>query len=217
MSVMGGFIVGFDAEKGSIADAMVNVIEEAAIPVAMIGLLFALPETALTRRLEREGRMHALPSQEALSGADNIDHCTEGLNFDTLRPRADVLRDYRDVVARCYDLTAYHGRIRRLVDLMEFQNDVIDAMRSGVVKNILFFLRLSWKLGIGAKAGKRLYWGTLAHAVKKDTRTLDSVMLCLGFLVHIGPFSKTVVDTIDAKIAALNEAETDIPSAIAAV
>jgi hypothetical protein len=145
-----------------------------------------------------------------------VDHCTEGLNFETLRPRTEVLQDYRDVVARCYDLAAYHRRIRRMIDLMEFQNDVIDAMRSGFVKNVLFFLRLSWKLGVGAGQGKRLYWGTLAHAVSKDARTLDSVMLCLGFLVHLGPFSRTVVKSIDAKIAGLKKAEAEMPLAVAA-
>ena len=61
MFVTAGFIVGFDSEKGSIADAMIELIEEAAIPVAMVGLLYALPNTQLTRRLAREGRIHALP------------------------------------------------------------------------------------------------------------------------------------------------------------
>ena len=49
MFVTAGFIVGFDSEKAAMAEAMVELIEEAAIPVAMVGLLYAL----LTRdRLE---------------------------------------------------------------------------------------------------------------------------------------------------------------------
>ena len=61
MLVTAGFIVGFDNEKVSMADAMIDFIEEAAIPVGMVGLLYALPNTQLTRRLEREGRLHAGP------------------------------------------------------------------------------------------------------------------------------------------------------------
>ena len=61
MFVTAGFIVGFDSEKGSIADAMVELIEDAAIPIAMVGLLYALPNTQLTRRLARDGRLYALP------------------------------------------------------------------------------------------------------------------------------------------------------------
>jgi radical SAM superfamily enzyme YgiQ (UPF0313 family) len=56
--VTAGFIIGFDSEKTSMADAMVEFIREAAIPVAMVGLLSAFPNTQLTRRLEKEGRLH---------------------------------------------------------------------------------------------------------------------------------------------------------------
>ncbi len=57
--VTASFIVGFDSEQGSVADALIELIEEAAIPICMVGLLFALPNTQLTRRLASEGRLHA--------------------------------------------------------------------------------------------------------------------------------------------------------------
>ena len=69
-----GFIVGFDSEKQSVADAMVELIEEAAIPVCMVGLLYALPNTQLTRRLEKEGRLHPHPEREDLKSADQCTH-----------------------------------------------------------------------------------------------------------------------------------------------
>ena len=100
MFVTAGFIVGFDSEKGSIADAMVELIEEAAIPVAMVGLLYALPNTQLTRRLTQEGRLHPLPE---IIPAGYGDQCMLGLNFDTLRPRRDILAT---TSACCGDLRA---------------------------------------------------------------------------------------------------------------
>ena len=45
MFVTAGFIVGFDSEKGSVAGPMIELIEGAAIPIAMVGLLYALPNT----------------------------------------------------------------------------------------------------------------------------------------------------------------------------
>jgi radical SAM superfamily enzyme YgiQ (UPF0313 family) len=42
--VMAGFILGFDTEKGAVADAMIGCIEETAIPACMVGLLYALPQ-----------------------------------------------------------------------------------------------------------------------------------------------------------------------------
>jgi hypothetical protein len=57
MFVNAGFIVGFDSEKGAVADAMTECIEATSIPFCMVGLLYALPNTQLTRRLAREGRL----------------------------------------------------------------------------------------------------------------------------------------------------------------
>src|SRR5215813_9069682 len=89
--VIGGFIVGFDSEKGSVADAMVDCIEATDIPVCMVGLLTALPNTQLSRRLAKEGRLLPLAK-------DAGDQCTAGLNFVTLRNRRDVLADFRAVL-----------------------------------------------------------------------------------------------------------------------
>src|SRR4051794_29569949 len=95
MFVFAGFIVGFDAEKGSVAGPMIELIENCAIPIAMVGLLYGLSNTQLGRRLKKEGRLHpGSDMQETGSG----DQCTAGLNFDTLRPRAEILSDYRNIL-----------------------------------------------------------------------------------------------------------------------
>ena len=57
MFVTAGFIVGFDGEKDGAGRATTAFIEDAAIPVCMVGLLYALPNTQLTRRLAKEGRL----------------------------------------------------------------------------------------------------------------------------------------------------------------
>ena len=116
MFVTAGFIVGFDSEKGSIADGMIELIEEAAIPVCMVGLLYALPNTQLTRRLEKEGRLHPAPDPRlGVAG----DQCTEGLNFDTLRPRTEILADYKRILEKVYDPAAYAGRMVRLNSMLK--------------------------------------------------------------------------------------------------
>ena len=57
MEVMAGFIVGFDNDPEEIFDKQVEFIQESAIPLAMVGLLMALPGTQLYRRLLKEGRI----------------------------------------------------------------------------------------------------------------------------------------------------------------
>ena len=114
--VHAGFIVGFDSETQSVADAMVELIEEAAIPVCMVGLLYALPNTQLTRRLEKEGRLHPHFEREDVKSADQ---CTMGLNFETLRPRQEILADYVHILERIYDPAAFAGRLQRLAKLLD--------------------------------------------------------------------------------------------------
>ena len=70
MFVNAGFILGFDSEKGSVADAIVELIQDTAIPLSIVGLLFALPGTQLTRRLEKEGRLHA--NHDVFSPGDQL-------------------------------------------------------------------------------------------------------------------------------------------------
>lgn len=200
MMVLAGFIVGFDEEKGQVGDAIVELIEECAIPIAMVGLLYALPETQLTRRLEAEGRLRATKAFETVDTSVSADQCTLGLNFETLRPRVDILTDFRTVVSRTYDERAYHMRVRRMADLMAFPDARIDVFRSGFVKNAKSFLRLCWHSGVRAPSGKRLFWGTLLHALRRDVSTIETVLMSLAAYTHTGPFSQSVLAAIDKKI-----------------
>src|SRR5260370_29617071 len=108
LMVLAGFIVGFDTEESGAAEGMINCIEATSIPVCMIGLLTALPGTQLTRRLEKEGRL--LPFQNV----DGGDQCTSGLNFVPLRPRRDILEDYKAVLMAVHQPEAYFQRVRIL-------------------------------------------------------------------------------------------------------
>jgi radical SAM superfamily enzyme YgiQ (UPF0313 family) len=57
MEVMAGFIVGFDNDPEDIFDRQAQFIQKSAIPLAMEGILQALPGTQLYRQLQKEGRL----------------------------------------------------------------------------------------------------------------------------------------------------------------
>jgi len=100
-------VAALKGEKGSIAQPMIDLIEEANIPIAMVGLLYALPNTQLTRRLAREGRLYV---DHDAAPAGKGDQCTAGVNYETKRPRLDILRDYRKILEKTYDPDAFCGR-----------------------------------------------------------------------------------------------------------
>lgn len=106
LEVSGGFIVGFDGDRQDIFDRQAAFIRAAAIPMAMVGVLTALPGTDLYRRLEREGRI-----QEACAG--NNTHTFQA-NFRTGMPAEHLARGYRRLIDTVYDrrLRNYFRRCR---------------------------------------------------------------------------------------------------------
>lgn len=106
LEVMAGFIVGFDNDPEDIFDKQVEFIQQSAIPMAMVGLLQALPGTQLYRRLLDEGRI-----LDASQG--NNTECK--LNF---VPRMDPTRlvdGYRSILKRIYEPDAYYHRVCRFL------------------------------------------------------------------------------------------------------
>ena len=59
LEVMGGFIVGFDSDPTDIFARQFEFIQRTGVVTAMVGVLTALPQTALYRRLAGEGRILA--------------------------------------------------------------------------------------------------------------------------------------------------------------
>jgi hypothetical protein len=204
MFVTAGFIVGFDNEKGSIADAMVELIEDAAIPVAMVGLLYALPNTQLTRRLTQEGRLHPIPD-----AVPKEDQCTHGLNFDTKRPRSEVLRDYRDILEKVYDPAAYAGRLNRLVGMLNNASRA-QQMKGSHSRRNSGNMETVQRLVANLPEPRRLFWETFTNCVATNPKSVRYIVLLLAFYMHLGPFSRYVMDRIDQMIAELDETELPV-------
>jgi radical SAM superfamily enzyme YgiQ (UPF0313 family) len=195
MFVTAGFIVGFDSEKGSVAEGMIELIEQAAIPVCMVGLLYALPNTQLTRRLEKEGRLH--PAAPPLS-ADPADQCTQGLNFDTLRPREEILRDYKRVLETVFEPSAYAGRVERLSKLLDNSRRkdrfiANDAAGTDIVHRIVGSL----------PEPREIFWPVFKGYVSRNPESARWLVALTALYLHLGPFSRRVIKEIDRKIAAL--------------
>jgi len=194
--VTGGFIVGFDSEKGSIADGMIELIEEAAIPVCMVGLLYALPNTQLTRRLEKEGRLHPTPDSYLPGTADQ---CTQGLNFDTMRSRQQILLDYKRILEKVYDPAAFAGRLERLTSLLNNSNRkrqtrANDSRRgfsgSDMVHRIISNL----------PEPREIFWPAFKKCVSSNPQSARWIVALTALYLHLGPFSRYVVGLIKQKI-----------------
>lgn len=102
IEVAGGFIVGFDNDPPDIFERQIRFIQEAGIPLAMVGLLTALPNTQLYRRLKDEGRLLA-------ESSGNNTHDLE-LNFKPKMDMRTILDGYKEIIGHIYSPKAYFER-----------------------------------------------------------------------------------------------------------
>jgi hypothetical protein len=98
IEVMSGFILRFDTDREDLFDRLVDFIQKSAIPIAMVGLVQAMPRTQLFRRLSREG--HILHTE----GGNNT---SRELNFLPRMNAAWLVEGYRSVLRRIYSRDAY--------------------------------------------------------------------------------------------------------------
>jgi len=196
--VFAGFIVGFDSENASTADAMIACIEDTAIPVCTVGLLYALPATQLGRRLLREGRLFS--GYDGPSPQDEGDQCTAGLNFETKRSRRDVLADYRAVLEAVYDPTAYFGRARRVGRMLRRGRRRFKAPLRYVLRDMRGFGRLVWRLPAAGPGTARQFWKMALDCAIHNPRALPFLFMLSALYLHHGPFSRQVIGQIDRQI-----------------
>ena len=194
-----GFIIGFDSETGSAADAMVDLIEEAAIPVCMVGLLYALPNTQLARRLEKEGRLFPHPERKDLKTADQ---CTMGLNFKTLRPRREVLADYAHILERIYDPAAYAGRLQRLAKMLD-NSGRSQQTRAAHSRRSRGSLEMLHRIMTNLPEPREVFRSTLSQCMPDNPDSVRWVVALMALYLHVGPFSRVVIARIDNIIATL--------------
>lgn len=217
LSVSGGFIIGFDNEREAVAEGMIQVIEESAIPIAMVGLLYALPNTQLTRRLEREGRLH--PGHDAFDAdaLPTLDQCAGGLNFDTLRPRIQVLEDYKAVIEQIFTPAGFFGRIRQMGSRMQIRESRIRLAWRGMPLTLGMLALLGFRLRRESLETQREFWRTILWTLRRNPLALNAVLLNAALYTHLGPFSREVLVGITGQIAELRAGEWQRRSAGAAL
>lgn len=197
MFVNAGFILGFDSETLSVADAMVELIEDAAIPLCIVGLLYALPGTQLTRRLEKEGRLH--PNHDVFSAGDQ---CTHGLNFEPARPLRDILLDYKNVLERVFDPIAYAKRLERLASLLD-RSGRPQGVPEGDLGSKFSSLERVHRI-LGQLPTREPFWKVLTQVVRNNPAVANHIVMLMAVYLHLGPYSRYIISAIERRLAVLD-------------
>ena len=196
-----GFIIGFDTEKASVAKDMIETIEATNIPLGIIGLLTSLPNTQLQRRLEREDR---IIEGWAQSPEGSGDQCTAGLNFKTLRPRRDVLTDYKAVLESVYSPEAFFGRLQRMTAQLARPRLKVRLEARHWARNLRIFGRLCAEITFRRPGMALAFWRYIARTLLTNPRAIEFVTMNIVMYLHVGRFTRFVIADMERRIAEID-------------
>lgn len=182
LEVMAGFIVGFDNDPDDIFDRQMKFIRESGIPLAMVGLLTALPDTQLWRRLEKEGRLLAM------STGNNTD-CT--VNF---IPRMDARRlveGYKHILRNIYSPAEYY---RRALDcLSRFKQDRLEPRSAALDEDLRAFLKIVFTLGV-RDSSRLQFWKYFYQLLRHHARDFPHGMTLAAMGYHFRQVTEKYCD-----------------------
>ena len=191
MYVNTGYILGFDTERPGAAQGMLDLIEESATAVSMVGMLFALPGTQLSRRLAREGRLggefrlrrferhrrpHALGTQFRDRSTARTDHAR-------LSPRHRRRSSSpRPTLAACCGCRW----------TLQLRGKKLGLPWRRRAKDLAGAARLIWRQGILAPHRVQ-FWRVYATLLRKNPAALRYAAVLIAQYDHFGPFHKTLL------------------------
>ncbi len=180
LTVVPSFIMGFDQETRGAGDRICAFVAQHNLPMVMLNLLQALPNTSLWDRLQQENR---LTGTEA--SADMIE---ASFNFLPIRPASEIVAEYIRTVDYLYEPTKYLARNYRYYLTMRPTRSAAGKRKSpdsGTQKGHLPFharrddlvatLRLFWRQGIVANY-RRQFWRQLVGIYRQNPSRLTKYL-----------------------------------------
>lgn len=225
ISVTAGFILGFDSEPEGVDKSLVPFIQECGISMAMVGLLFAMPNTQLTRRLRGEGRLVShqdgwVPDlnerYQVRVAQGGVDHTSTGLNFITMRDRVDIYRELRTIIKTIYSPQAFMDRVLDTTKRLQFKTKHrpnwwegkrmlrgFINVASTLIRNPQtrwLYLRNAWKtmwMGIDKFEYAHTTMGGYTHFKRQSDVLVASLDQSIEFYLHNAPFPRSMADMKD--------------------
>ena len=174
IEVMAGFIVGFDSDPADIFDRQIEFIRASAIPLAMVNLLSALPDTQLWRRLERDGRLLA-------ESTGNNSDCS--LNF---VPRMDatlLVEGYKTIMRTIYRPGEFYQRALDCLTRTENDN-AREARGSSLASDVATLARIMFALGISDPA-RLEFWRYMGSVLLHHRKNFAQSMRLAAMGYHL--------------------------------
>jgi radical SAM superfamily enzyme YgiQ (UPF0313 family) len=172
-----GIIMGLDTDTDETPQALMDFAEVSQIPIMTVNILYALPNTALYTRLEKDNRV--LPAEKAENRDSNIVF---------LQPYENVVRNWQKVIANVfgpenlYKRYAYNA-IHTYPNRIKPKNPMTQATWPNIKRALGIFRRIIWRVGICSDY-RRLFWKMAWTELKQgNVETMFQVAMVAHHLI----------------------------------
>ena len=205
LSVMAGFILGFDGERSGAGDRIIDFVEATAIPKAMFGMLQALPNTALWHRLQKEGRL--VEENQETQG-----HQMALMNFVPTRPPQELAHEYASCFWELYEPSRYLSRVHRHFMAMKPAPHKVPFRMLELIE-LRAVLIICWRQGI--KRNTRVqFWRQLFSILRHNSRVFVPYLSNCALIEHFLDYRQTVHAEIEAQLAAQADQAVASPTGV---
>lgn len=185
LAVVPSFIMGFDQETKGAGDRICDFVEKNNLPMVMLNLLQALPNTALWNRLQEENRL--------LDAGVSTDMIAASFNFRPARPAPEIIAEFNRTIDCLYEPRKYLARIYRQILAMRPTRAAL-AGKSSVkgkgrqngqrsllkeCRKLSVLLRLVWHLGVLATY-RGQFWRQLLGIYRQNPSRLNKYLVQCG-------------------------------------
>ncbi|MBF2066861.1 MAG: B12-binding domain-containing radical SAM protein [Calothrix sp. C42_A2020_038] len=171
--IYAGFILGFDGERPGAGERIQAFVEQTNIPQPMLGILQALPNTALWNRLQTEQRLIEGAGVTATGDQNTL------MNFVPTRPIAEIAEEYVEGFWSLYEPANYLKRC-----FQQCLSIVPPARRTQTMqlprgKELRLIAQLIWHQGLRRPEIRGLFWRQLWALLLRKPQVINMYLgLC---------------------------------------
>ncbi|MGR3278647.1 B12-binding domain-containing radical SAM protein [Acaryochloris marina NIES-2412] len=165
--IYAGFIIGFDGERAGAGERIQAFVENTSIPQPMLGILQALPNTALWNRLEQENRLVIDRGITAVGDQNSL------MNFTPTRPITEIAREYLEGIWAMYEPEQYLRRCFLQCLNISPPSQGRQAMKFPRTKAFFIVFQILWLQGFRRSEIREQFWSQLWVIARQKPQLLN--------------------------------------------
>ncbi len=199
--VIGGFIIGFDGEQPGADQRIIDFVQETGIPMVMVSMLQALPDTHLMNRLRKEGRV---VEGNRLAGGlqSNL------LNFIPTRPLQQIAEEQVNCNWQLYDAKNFFERSYKncLMRGSGKRNQHRRQLQLRDLGELSAVFKIIWRNGF-LRPTRGVFWGFLLRILQNNPAVLRKFLVNCAQYEHFFQYREHIRDEVHSQLAQLSEQE----------